>query len=158
MNDYSIREVIEQAIQTEKLGYAFYTSMTKKFNENEELSKLFTFLAGQELTHEKQFAQLEQKLTDEQLENWDEASLYLRAIVESEFFLGSNKSLPSMDALDTVEAAIRYAMNFEKETLLYYHGLQNAVKDNELLNEIIAEEKRHIVRLSDLMKSHSSNT
>ncbi len=157
MNDYSIREVIEQAIQTEKLGYIFYSSMAEKFKDNEELNKLFIILAGQELTHEKQFVELEQRLGGEPLENWEEASLYLRAIVESEFFLGNNKSLPSVNMLDTVDAAIQYAINFEKETLLYYLGLQSAIKDNSLLNEIISEEKRHIVRLSDLRKSHSLN-
>ncbi len=153
MNDYSIREVIEQAIQTEKLGNTFYTSMSDKFQNNDELKALFTLLAGQELTHEKHFTELGEKLADESLENWDEASLYLRAIVESEFFLGTNKSLPSMNELDSVEAAIKYAISFEKETLLYYVGFQNAIRDNDLLNEIISEEKQHIVRLNELSKS-----
>lgn len=152
MSNYSIREIIEQAIQTERLGYTFYTSMAEKFKDNEELNKLLAVLADQELKHEKHFAELKEKLGDEELENWEEASLYLRAIVESEFFLGSKKSLPSMKTLDRGDAVIRYAINFEKESLLYYLGLQDVVKDNELLNEIITEEKRHIVWLSDFGK------
>jgi len=37
MKTFSIREVIEQAVQTEKRGYEFYSSMSEKFKENSEL-------------------------------------------------------------------------------------------------------------------------
>jgi rubrerythrin len=94
MKNFSIREVIEQAVQTEKLGYEFYTIMSKKFENNENLKKLCDTLAVKELRHEKIFSELRDVLGEEEPEGWEEASQYLRAIVESEFFLGKNKSLP----------------------------------------------------------------
>ena len=53
MKTFSIREVIEQAVQTEKSGFDFYSSMAEKFKENSELKKLFTLLATHETKHGK---------------------------------------------------------------------------------------------------------
>lgn len=72
----------------------------------------------------------------------------MRAIVESEFFLGKNKSLPSMDHIKSVEDAINFAIGFEKETLLYFYGIMDAVKEKEIVEEIINEERSHIRWLS----------
>jgi rubrerythrin len=153
MEKFSIREVIEQAVQTERLGYDFYTAAAKRFRENEKLVKLFDILAGQELRHEKVFSQLKEKIKDENPEDWEEASRYLRAIVESEFFLGRNKSLTSIEDLKSVEDAVQHALGFEKETLLYYYSLKDVVKEKEILNEIIEEEKSHIRWLSEFKKA-----
>ena len=103
MNPYSMREIVEQAVQTEKLGYEYYRTMSEKFTENDELVKLFNTLADHELQHEKRFAQLKETLKDEQLDNWEEVSKYLNEIVESEYFLGSNKALKYMENITTVD-------------------------------------------------------
>ena len=152
MEQYSVREVIEQAVQTEKLGYQFYTAMASKFEDESSLKELFETLASKEIEHEKTFMGLMEKITDESLENWDEASQYLRAIVESEFFLGKNKALPSLDHLKSAGDAVHFAMEFEKETILYFLGLKDSVKDR-IVEQIIDEEKSHIRWLSDLKKT-----
>ncbi|MCX8026703.1 MAG: ferritin family protein [Thermodesulfovibrionales bacterium] len=141
---FSIREVIEQAIQTEKLGYQFYTTMSERFKKDVELNKLFMTLAEKEIQHEKTFTELLQSTGDSQEEGWDEVSLYLRAIVESEFFLGKEKSLPSMQHIKDINDAVKYAISFEKETLLYFYGIRDSVKEKEVIDEIINEEKSHI--------------
>ena len=41
MEKYSISEVIEQAIQTERLGYQFYTAMAERVKDDSGLKKLF---------------------------------------------------------------------------------------------------------------------
>ncbi len=153
MENYSINEVIEQAVQTEKLGYEFYISMANRFDKDEKFRKFFETLAVKEQEHEKTFTGLKETIGDQNLEGWEEASQYLRAIVESEFFLGKNKSLPSLDHLETVEDAVRFAIGFEKETLLYFLSLKDVIKEKELVNKIINEEKEHIVWLSDFRRS-----
>jgi rubrerythrin len=145
MEKFSIREVVGQAIQTEKLGYQFYSTMAEKFRkENEDLHKLFTTLAEKELKHEKAFSELIDIIGDSEPEGWEDVSQYMRAIVESEFFLGKNKSLPSMENIKTVNDAVDFAIGFEKETLLYFHGIKDAVKEKDVVDEIINEEKSHI--------------
>jgi rubrerythrin len=153
MTIFSVREVIEQAIQTEKTGNEFYTAMAKKFHENNELKKLFETLAAQETKHEQVFTALKNKIKDEAPEGWDEVSLYLKAIVDSEFFLGKDKSLSAVRNVNSSAAAIKFALGFERETLLYYYGLRDMIQEKKVIDEVIKEEKSHIVWLGDLRKS-----
>jgi len=153
MTIFSVREVIEQAIQTEKTGNEFYTAMAKKFHENNELKKLFETLAAQEIKHEQVFTALKNKIKDEAPEGWDEVALYLKAIVDSEFFLGKDKSLAAIQNVNTSADAIKFALGFERETLLYYYGLRDMIQEKKVIDEVIKEEKTHIVWLGDLRKS-----
>jgi rubrerythrin len=153
MITFSIREVVEQAVQTEKTGNEFYTSMAKKFHEENELKKLFETLAAQEIRHEHVFLSLKSKIKDAPPEGWDEVSLYLKAIVDSEFFLGTDKSLSAIQRVNTSAEAVKFALGFERETLLYYYGLRDMVPEKKIVDQIIQEEKSHIVWLSDLRKS-----
>jgi rubrerythrin len=81
-------------------------------------------------------------------DGWEEISHYMRAIVESEFFLGNKKTLPSMDKVLTVKDAVKLAIEFEKETLLYFFGLRDVVTEQTIVDKIIDEERRHIKLLA----------
>ena len=153
MEKYSIREVVEQAIRTERLGFEFYTTIAKRFEKHDGLKKLFETLAGKELVHEKTFLELRGLIGDEEPEKWEEISEYMRAIVESEFFLGKNKSLPSLERVRTVDDAVQYAMGFEKDTLLHFYGLRDAVKEKDMVDEVINEERSHIMWLAKFKDS-----
>jgi len=150
MNKYNITEIIEMAIRTERLGYQFYTSMAEKFKKDAELVKLFTLLASKETMHEKTFTELQDLVAKSGTEavEWEEVSNYMRAFVESQFFLGKGKALPSMDHLKSVKDAVQFALGFEKETLLYFMELRKIVKEKEMVDEIINEEKSHIMWLA----------
>ncbi len=155
---FSTKEVIEQAVQTEKLGYEFYIAMAEKFKKDEDLKTLFDFLATKELQHEKIFSELISKVSAKEPEGWEEVAQYLRAIVESEFFLGNNKSLPSLEHVKTVTDAAAFALNFEKETLLYFHILRDMVEEKNLIDEIINEERSHVVWLSKYQHEHKTGS
>ncbi|MCJ7481606.1 MAG: ferritin family protein [Thermodesulfovibrionales bacterium] len=153
MITFSVREVVEQAVQTEKLGKEFYTQMAEKFRDKAELKKLFELLAAHEIRHGESFLSLGNQLKDEEPEGWGEVTLYLRALVDSEFFLGKDKCLPSLEHVKTAAEAIDFALCFERETLLYYYTLREALKGKEIIDTIIREEKSHIVWLNNLRKS-----
>lgn len=153
MEKFSVREVLEQAVQTEKLGAHYYSEMARKFEENNDLKKLFITLADKEVEHEKIFEGLKGKVREEHLEGMEEVSHYFRAIMESAFFLGKEKALSSIEKAKTVTDVLNYALGFEKESLLYYLGLRDAVNDKETINRIINEERSHIVQLDYLKKS-----
>jgi rubrerythrin len=137
------------AVQTERLGFQFYTSMAEKFETDAGLVKLFTTLASKEKTHERTFTELKDMVAKSGPEavEWGEVSNYMRAFVESEFFLGRGKALPSMDHIKSVKDAVNFAMGFEKETLLYFLGLRGVVKEKEVVDEVINEEKSHLMWL-----------
>jgi rubrerythrin len=149
MNKYSINEILEMSVQTERLGQQFYTTMAEKFKSDGGLNKLFTTLAAKEKVHEKTFTELKDMVSKHGPEavNWEDVTDYLRAFVESEFFLGRGKSLPSMDRVKSVKDAVRFALGFEKETLLYFVGLRTVVKEKEVVDEVINEERSHIMWL-----------
>lgn len=147
MEKYSITEVVEQAVQTERLGFDFYTTMAEKFSEDTGLKELFDTLALKEKSHEQRFSDLKGKVEDTHVEEWEEVSKYLRAIVESEFFLGRNKSLPSLDQVKTVPDAVKFALGFEKETLLYFYAIRDVIQEKGVVEQIIEEEKSHIAWL-----------
>ncbi len=147
MNKYSIDEIMEMAVQTETLGYQFYTGMAEKFKNDGGLAKLFSTLAGKEKQHEKTFKGLRDSVAKQGVQEpvqWEEVSNYMRAFVESEFFLGRAKALPSMEHIKTVGDAVRFALGFEKETLLYFMELRSIIKEKGTVDEVINEEKSHI--------------
>ncbi len=147
MNKYSIDEIMEMAVQTETLGHQFYAGMAEKFKKDDGLVRLFTTLANKEKQHEKTFTGLRDSVAKQGVQEpvqWEEVSNYMRAFVESEFFLGRAKALPSMDHIKTVNEAVRFALGFEKETLLYFMELRSIVKEKEVVDEVINEEKSHI--------------
>jgi len=146
MNKYSLDEIMEMAVQTEVLGQQFYAGMAQKFKQDGGLVKLFTELASKEKEHEKTFKGIRDTVAKGGAEpvQWEEVSNYMRAFVESEFFLGKGKSLPSLDFIRTVNDAVKFAIGFEKETLLYFIELRTIVKQKEAVDEVINEEKSHI--------------
>ncbi len=149
MNKYSINEILEMSVQTERLGQQFYTTMAEKFKSDGGLNKLFTTLAAKEKVHEKTFTELKDMVSKHGPEpvNWEDVTDYMRAFVESEFFLGRGKALPSMDRVKSVRDAVHFALGFEKETLLYFVGLRTVVKEKEVVDEVINEERSHIMWL-----------
>ena len=70
MEKFTIREVLEQAVQTERLGCQFYTSMAGRFRKEERLAKLFTTLAEKELRHEKTYSELKDMIGDSEPDGW----------------------------------------------------------------------------------------
>jgi len=144
MSEYSIREAVEMAVQTERIGNQFYTEMAEKFKENKDINELFTKLANRELAHEKTFSELKETLGEDEPEDWQEAANYMRAIVESAFFLGKEKATVHMQSIDDYRQAVGFALAFEKETLLYFYGIRGLVKEKEIIDEIINEEQSHI--------------
>jgi len=150
MEKFSVDEILEQAIQTENLGYQFYTEMADKFGKNEELHKLFSLLADKETEHKKLFTCMKDEFdrTVSDAVDWEEVSHYMRAIVESKFFLGSKKSLAGMDEITSVADAVDRAIGYEKETLLYFMGFRDITSDKMVIDTIIDEERCHIKWLS----------
>ena len=49
--------------------------------------------------------------------------------------------------------AVRMAIGFEKETLLFYYGLRDSIyaADREYIDKVVDEEKGHIRRLAGML-------
>jgi len=154
-----MREVIEMAIATERSGQAFYQNASRLAKEN-SLKELFQYLAEEEEKHLKTFQNFYNTLKKKPEitpYNWEEAKLYLEALVDSKFFASPEKAINLVkEAKDELEV-INSAMSFEKETLLFFYQILEMIKsqEQELVKKIIEQEKKHIQRLST-MKSELS--
>jgi rubrerythrin len=147
-------EVIEMAVKTEQTGQKFYSQVAKK-TKSKILAQLFNFLASEELKHEKTYKKLYNIIKDDPRAmpyNLDEMGLYLQAITDSKFFLSSDKALNSISKVKTPKALLDYAIQFEKETMLFYLEILNMIneKNKPIVDRIIIQEKHHIRKLTSM--------
>jgi len=148
-------DVVEMALELEKSGKAFYQAVAAK-TDDAELKALFQDLAEQEQQHYDTFSKLSETdwaASPSTQREWDEYLMYLQAAIQSHFFEGPDKALALADQVDDKKEALRMAMGFEKDTLLFYHDLRDKVSeaDEAMIERVIAEEKTHLRRLAALM-------
>ena len=152
---FSAREVIDIAIQIERNGESYYREALEKASDP-SLESLLLILADQEHEHLRWFEELKQRLKDS-AGAWEMEELsgsMLQNLVGNQRF-----SLDDVDFsdLDNVKKVLDVAIELEQDTILFYQMLQAFIDDPgtlETLNEIIAEEKRHIDLLNDYKRPH----
>jgi rubrerythrin len=154
MDEFNAKEVVEMAIRTERLGAEYYRELAERFRDNKDFYELFSKLGEREIEHEKSFTKLKDSIGTEEYDGWADVSEYMRAYVQSAFFIGRDKALPHMSNIQNVNAAVRLALSFERETLLYFYGLRDGVEDKVIVDAIIQEEKGHIFWLSRYITTH----
>jgi rubrerythrin len=148
MNMFKASEIVEFAVEIEKNGEKFYRSSAEKFSDD-KIKILFSTLADEEVEHKKTFEKLLRKV-----ENYkpseaysEEYFAYLKAYADTKIF---NKKIPEMKKpID----AIYFALNAERDSILFYLEAKGFVQDDDkkILDEIIEEERRHFVKLTELL-------
>lgn len=148
-------DIFSLAMEVEKSGYAFYKTVADSTGDA-TLKQLFDFLADQEISHYEFFKSLSDEvgeftITDEE---WEETSEYIKASVDSRFFIGEDKAIAAAQRVTDPVNAVDVAIGFEKDTLLFFYELLNVTpeKSKEAAQKIVEEEKRHILMLSEKRK------
>jgi rubrerythrin len=154
---YKATDVIEMALEIEKSGEIFYRTVAKKA-KIAETKALFEDLAEQEVLHYKTFKKLSNINWDQTLMpagQMEQYMMYLQAVIQSAFFEGRDKALALAEEVTDEKEALKMAMGFEKETLLFFHDLRDMVSgaDQELVKRIIDEEKQHLQRLAGILSA-----
>jgi rubrerythrin len=148
-------EALKWALEIEKNGETFYKAVAGKSAEP-EVKALFEDLAAQERGHYRVFQKmLEEVKPDPDLSrlDYDEYQTYLQVALADALFAGPDKGLAlAMEAQDR-ETALRAAMGFEKDTLLFFYDLREMVSkaEREAVSDIILEEKAHLRRLAGML-------
>ncbi|MBN2621640.1 ferritin family protein [candidate division WOR-3 bacterium] len=143
-------EIMQFAIRIEENGELFYTTVAQQV-ASMEVKELFKSLASEEAKHKATYEKLLSTI-----ETYDPPEMYpgeyyeyLRAYADNHIFpLGKVKK--EIATITTAEAALKFAMAREIESILYYQELKNIVPENEKgkIDAIIEEERRHYVKLS----------
>jgi len=152
---FGAAEALEMAVRIEENGAAFYTAAAEK-TEDPELRHLFTELSGREVEHGRLFESMAEHVepaSGSRSSDVGDYASFLAVALDHAVFAGEDKALRMAEEADTRVEALRAAMGFEKDTMLFYYDLQDMVaeKDRTTIAEVIQEEKRHLRRLADSM-------
>ncbi|MGD8228444.1 MAG: ferritin family protein [Desulfobacteraceae bacterium] len=155
---FSLREVFDLAIQIEKNGEQYYRDALEKVS-NPSLRSLLEWLAEQEEKHRSWFSERKEDLdtVGEDMEMAEMGSSILQGILGDQSFSLKEADLSE---IDSVEALVQLAVEFEKDSILFYEMIGSFIEDpdtSEKLNEIIAEENRHIELLEDFQDTEESS-
>jgi rubrerythrin len=149
-------EIIEIATRLEESGEVFYNAAAEKATSG-GIKALFEELAVQEQYHRRAFEQMGRGEVEFALspEQWNEFQGYTDALLQQSFFAQPENALNLAARAENEQAALRAALDFEKEAMLFFHELQAVVKgaDREVVERIIQEEKQHVQRLSRMLRS-----
>jgi rubrerythrin len=147
-------EIIEIAIRLEESGEAFYNAVAEKA-ATAGVKALFEDLAIQEQYHRRAFQQMGRDVVQFALspEQWDEFQAYTGALLQQSFFAKPDNALNLAAQAEDERSALQAALDFEKEAMLFFYELQNAVRGpgQQTVERIIQEEKQHIRRLSAIL-------
>ena len=151
---FDVAEIVDMGVEKEKKRRDFYGLVAEKFEEK-ETRELFLRLKDWEETHIKKFAELresvQEPLTAERYPG--ETQAYMDALVDDKLYDHVSPDQFSGNVKD-VQDAVRYAIGFEKDAILFFNELLQWVKSPnvEPIKMLIEEEKQHIVYLADLRK------
>lgn len=157
MDKLSLNEVIETAVQIEKSGYSYYESALSRKDLSIKARELLSFLKDEELNHEKTFLSLRDSQAELELEesqDWTTVSSYLKAIIESRLFNSPDSAIQLVSDSKNEKEILKKALTFEKDTILYFHGINDVVTDEKtkkIIRLIINEEVSHFIKLSRML-------
>jgi rubrerythrin len=141
------------AIETEEMGAELYAGLARKFAADGELRELFEGLGRDEVHHGEQVRAMGDRLRPRfrdrpvSVEEQD----YLRAMSMSDVFSGPGGLAGELGDIQTRGDALKRALRLEKSTLAYYKAMRDVVGPEEVLDSLIAMERKHVVRVMALL-------
>jgi rubrerythrin len=141
---FSMAEIIDLAIQIEKNGERIYRKALEKMSDP-SLASLLQHLADEEVEHAKWFSEMRLtiKQTTDDSPLAEKGKSLLRGVLGGQAF-----SLGDADfsKIDRVQSLLKLAIEFERDTVLFYEMIRSVIEDKETLDQldaIIEEENRH---------------
>lgn len=151
---FNVNEAFEIAEQIERNGYAFYIRAAEIMIDSAS-EKFLLDLAEMENEHESLFGSLKRKFAGEGCESpFDADGLalsYLRSMVDGEIFSNLRPTAEYLTGAETADEIKTLAIEFEKNTVVYFASLANAMsseKDKEIIQRLVGEEIQHIAILT----------
>ena len=122
-----------------------------------EIKSLFDFLIIEEVKHVELFEALKEAITEGVPGDIDDPYLkdesdYLNALADSGIFLKDEEGANKAKQIKSDEEALDFAIQMEKDSILFYLELINMVRDSDrpIVKDILSEERKHIAKLTEL--------
>ena len=152
MSDYSGFEVIRAAMEVEKNGHRFYSTMAEKA-ESELAREIFSWLAQDEVQHLKTLESLVPKYQEGAFwENEDEFLPYLQRFRDKEIFPSSERLDAALQEDDPDIRTLDLAIEAEEKFAEYFHTAAAQAKTAEgkdAFRWLAKEEDRHAAVLKE---------
>jgi len=157
---YNAYEIIEMAKKIEDNGAAFYRMAAEKTTES-KAKTLFEDLAKMEDVHKMVFEDFKRFFPGEEwsrmnIDSDNQMITYLQEMADSVVF-NMKKTQKQIDEIRTIDDIFRFAIEREKESVLFYLGIRETVPEKlgkDKIGDIIAEEMKHVAILSDVWKNY----
>lgn len=158
---FNAGEVFKIALKIEDNGHLFYeTAAAGPYPA--EITGLFKDLAKEELAHKAIFTALMKKLPPETTAAtvWDpdnELDKYLKMMADEHVFNKAPQAIADLvKQLASPAEAIRMAMGFERDTIVFFLELQSASEkyddSREEIKKLVDEERKHLARLMAMLE------
>lgn len=152
---FNAGEVFQVAIAIEENGLSFYEKMRQAVGD-EEVKELFSALAREEIEHKRWFEGLLSDLPEELKSPTvsdlnDELGLYIRNLADQHIFGTGERFKSQSAAVRTIEDALKLALQFEKDSVIFYLGMQEATcegKARDVVSSLVKAEQQHVRRLT----------
>jgi rubrerythrin len=152
---FNADEIFQMAQQIEKNGVRFYRWAAERSGKPGG-AQLLMRLAAMEEDHEKIFARMRADLTEVERKKLvfdpeDQTSSYLRAWADHHVFNLRHDPSEQLTGKETVDTILQIALGMEKDSIVFYLGMKDAVPERlgrSKIDEIIKEEMRHLDSLS----------
>lgn len=145
-------EILKLAIKIEENGFEFYHKMSQKMND-EKLKNVLQFLAEEESKHKEIFQKLLNKLEETEIvESYSgEYEAYMNALVSECVFVQDIVKKKAEEGFANAISLLEFALRIEKDSILLYSELKHDIlRNEEVLDSIINEERKHYVMISQM--------
>jgi rubrerythrin len=158
MASLAYAEALRAAVRVEENGARFYRKSAAS-SPDPDVAGVFARLAEFEEEHRGYFHQLSLEL--EQRESLfvndpkGEFAASIQALADAGVYGLAGDPAPGFAASGAASDAVRFAIAMEKDSVVFYLGLQEAMADREEADKvggIIKEELRHLAILTGLLK------
>jgi rubrerythrin len=158
-NIFNADEVYQMGVEIENNGKEFYEIAAEKA-ENPDMKSFYKDLAGWENKHISLFEELRSELPDKETENVgfdtdNQKHLYLKAAADTHIFRKNLNIENIVAGCKTPEDVLNIAIQFEKDSVVFYNTMMTLVPDNlgrDKIQRLIDEEISHISILNERMK------
>ena len=151
---FKANDIVRAAEEIETRGEAFYQRLVNA-TEDAEAREVFEYLKREEASHREIFHEMGKRLEPVQMPAWaseEEYTMYMQSMLDSHALF--NLDLETTGDMSR-EEGIRMAMQFEKDTMLFFHEMKTFVPESEIdhVEKCVEEERKHLKRLTALLKS-----
>ncbi len=156
---FNADEVFEMGMDIERNGEAYYRRAAE-LATSPGLKKVFKFLMEQEINHYRIFKELRDSLPPKSSiptvgDPEGQEGLYLEALVQSRLFGNEREAEETAAAAGDEIEALKGAMTFEKDTILFFQVMKGMTRKDlgqDEIDMLIEEERRHVVQISEEIK------